>query len=103
MTGDAMRDNSEKRDFIRMNVDTVIELFEDGSDRRMEGRCVDLSATGMAVEMNEGLAEGLRVHTSLPSHNPDFPPFDTLATVLRSEDLGDGRWRVGLRIDEVKR
>ncbi|MGM0449521.1 MAG: PilZ domain-containing protein [Pseudomonadota bacterium] len=103
MTGDSMRDNPEKRDFIRMNVDTAIELFEDGSERKMEGRCVDLSATGMAVEMDQDLAEGQRVHTSLPSHNPDFPPFDTVATVLRSEDIGDGRWRVGLRIDEVKR
>lgn len=98
-----MRDSSEKRDFIRMHVDTAIELFEDGGEKRMEGRCVDLSATGMAVEMDEALVEGQRVHTSLPSHNPDFPPFDTIATVLRSEALDDGRWRVGLRIDEVKR
>lgn len=98
-----MRDTSEKRDFIRMHVDTVIELFEDGNDQRMEGRCVDLSATGMAVEMERELAEGQRVHTSLPSNNPDFPPFETVSTVLRSEPIDGGRWRVGLRIDEVKR
>ncbi|MEQ6885190.1 PilZ domain-containing protein [Salicola sp. Rm-C-2C1-2] len=98
-----MRDNSDKRDFIRMNVDTAIELIEDEQGQRMEGRCVDLSATGMAVEMEKELAEGQCLHTSLPSHNPDFPPFETVATVLRSEPLDDGRWRVGLRIDEVKR
>lgn len=98
-----MRDNSDKRDFIRMNVDTAIELFGDGDGQRMEGQCVDLSATGMAVEMETELAEGQRLDTSLPSHNPDFPPFETKATVLRSEPLDGGRWRVALRIDEVKR
>ena len=98
-----MRDTSEKRDFIRMHVDTVVELFADGSDQRMEGRCVDLSATGMAVEMDRELGEGQRVHTSLPSNNPDFPPLETVSTVLRSEPMNEGRWRVGLRIDEVKR
>ncbi|XOZ34008.1 PilZ domain-containing protein [Halomonadaceae bacterium KBTZ08] len=103
MTGDSMRDTPEKRDFIRMNIDTGIDLFLDGSDQRIEGRCVDLSATGMAVELEEALPEGQQLHASLPSHNPDFPPFDTVATVLRSEPLEDGRWRVGLRIEEVKR
>lgn len=98
-----MRDNSEKRDFIRMHVDTEIELVEDGTERRLRGRCVDLSATGMSVEVSEPLADGARVHTSLPSHNPDFPPFDTYASVLRSEELGANHWRLGLRIEEVKR
>lgn len=103
MTGSSMRDHSEKRDFIRMHVDTEIELVEEGTDRRLKGRCVDLSATGMAVEVTEQLTDGTRVHTSLPSHNPDFPPFDTYASVLRSEQLGENHWRLGLKIEEVKR
>ena len=103
MTGSSMRDNSEKRDFIRMHVDTEVELAVVDSDQRLKGRCVDLSATGMSVEVDQTLSEGIQVYSSLPSHNPDFPPFDTYATVLRSEALDDGRWRLGLRIDEVKR
>ena len=98
-----MRDHSEKRDFIRMHVNTEMELVLDDTGRRIKGRCVDLSATGMAVEVGETLDEGTWVHTSLPSHNPDFPPFDTYATVLRSEALDAGRWRLGLNIEEVKR
>jgi len=84
-------------------VDTEIELVVENTGHRIKGRCVDLSATGMAVEVDETLEEGTWVHTSLPSHNPDFPPFDTYASVLRSEAIDDGRSRLGLRIEEVKR
>ncbi len=98
----AMRDYSEKRDFIRMQVDTEIDLLVEGSDARLKGRCVDLSATGMAVQINEELGEGTCVHASLASHNPEFPPFETLARVLRCEQQEQG-WIVGLEIEKVER
>ena len=41
------RDYSEKRDFIRMQIETAITLTQ-GSQRH-EGVCLDLSSTGMQV------------------------------------------------------
>ncbi len=100
----AMKDYSEKRDFIRMQVDTDIDLRVEGTDTRIRGRCVDLSATGMAVELNQELSEGIKVHASLASHNPEFPPFETLTRVLRCEQQGEGgAWLIGLEIEQVER
>lgn len=98
------RDYSEKRDFIRMEVETTIELsYPEGEGNRFEGLCTDLSASGMSVVVDAAVPEGTELQTYLPSGKSDFPPFETLATVLRCAQLEDGRYQLGLEIAEVRR
>ncbi|TVP52788.1 MAG: PilZ domain-containing protein [Halomonadaceae bacterium] len=97
-----MRDYSEKRDFIRMQVDTDIEIrLPSTPERLLQGVCEDLSATGMSVLVTEELPMGVEVSTKVPSHNPDFPPFETLARIIRCDTVADGRFSLGLEILKV--
>lgn len=99
-----MRDYSEKRDFIRMQVETDIELFVGEEPARvLKGHCEDLSATGMSVRLEENLPMGTEVDTRLASHNPDFPPLETRARVVRCDTLEQGGVSLGLEILEVTR
>ncbi|PAV27487.1 pilus assembly protein PilZ [Tamilnaduibacter salinus] len=96
-----MRDYSEKRDFHRMQVDTRIDLT-DTAGNTYQGVCRDLSGTGMQIILDRALDEGTQLHTVLPSSSDQFPPFETVVTVIRCVPEGD-RYRLGTAITEVKR
>ncbi|MFE8071532.1 PilZ domain-containing protein [Marinobacteraceae bacterium S3BR75-40.1] len=102
MATSTMKDFSEKRDFIRMRVNTEITLTISETGETLKGVCRDLSGTGMMVEMDRPLKEGTVAHTSLPSQNPNFPSFDTKATVVRCDQEGE-RYITGFEIIEVNR
>jgi|GEM_PF-6694713 len=64
------RNYSEKRDFIRMHVDTPITLSKDGQS--FSGICLDLSSTGMQVEASTALQLGDRVRIFIPSEHKEL-------------------------------
>ncbi|UZE94711.1 PilZ domain-containing protein [Alkalimarinus alittae] len=98
MINSTIRDYSEKRDFIRMKVDTTIRLTFDDSEKTMTAVCKDLSGTGMLIETSDALAENSEFHTSLPSSNPAFPAFETKVKVIRCAESEDGRFLIGTEI-----
>ena len=90
------RNYSEKRDFIRMHVDTPISLLKDG--QTFSGICLDLSSTGMQVEASTSLQLGDRVHVSIPSEHNELKGLDAETEVVRVESLTNGRQSLGLAI-----
>lgn len=98
MINSTIRDYSEKRDFIRMKVDTEISLSFENSDKTMTAICRDLSGTGMLIETGESLIEGSEFNTSLPSTNPSFPSFETKVKVIRCEETESGKFLIGTEI-----
>lgn len=96
-----MRNYNEKRDFIRMKVDTQVELRVCDSERVLQGICRDLSGTGMAVEINEDVAVGTNLLACLASSNSKFPPFEANVQVVRSTALPDGHYLLGMQILQV--
>ncbi|MFD2230564.1 PilZ domain-containing protein [Alkalimarinus sediminis] len=98
MINSIIRDYSEKRDFIRMKVDTQISLSFENSDLTMTAVCKDLSGTGMLIETDDPLAENSEFHTSLPSSNPAFPAFETKVKVIRCEESDNGKFLIGAEI-----
>ena len=98
MMSSIIRDYSEKRDFIRMKVDTEISLTFENSDNTMKAVCRDLSGTGMLIETNEPLVEGSEFNTSLPSSNEAFPSFETKVKVIRCRPAENGNFMIGTEI-----
>lgn len=96
-----MKDYSEKRDFHRMRMNSEIELT-DGNGHSFAGICRDLSGTGMQLFVEREFSEGDEIHTLLPSSGDQFPPFETVCRVLRSEAETDG-YLLGVEIIKVKR
>ncbi len=95
MNTSIIRDYSEKRDFIRMKVDTEIILSIEEPAQKIKGICRDLSGTGMLIEVNTAIAEGTSLNTSLPSSNAAFPSFETAVKVIRCTPMDNGHFMIG--------
>ena len=77
------RNWDEKRDFIRMRVDTEVTLSVEDTNISVNGYCRDLSGAGMLIEVEEELTAGATCRTTLPSTNDAFPSLDAKVKVLR--------------------
>lgn len=90
------RDYSEKRDFIRMPIDSVVQLVD--GERRINGSCLDLSSTGMQVLAPTSLKIGDRLRVLIPSEHPTLKGLDAETEVVRIATLEDGQQSLGLAI-----
>lgn len=90
------RDYSEKRDFIRMQIDTPITLSQGA--QTFAGTCQDLSSTGMQVLANTQFAMGDKVRVQIPSEHPELEGLDAETEVVRVGIHDDGRQSLGLSI-----
>ena len=87
---------SEKRDFIRMRLETQVTLHHAG--REILAQCLDLSSTGMQVEAECQLAMGDKLKVHIPSEHSELKGLDALAEVVRITPLENGRTSIGLAI-----
>jgi len=101
MTNLNMRSYNEKRDFIRMKVETSVVLTLEGSNQQVEGLCKDLSGTGMLIEVSDEIKEGTVCDTRLPSNNEAFPSLDAKIKILRCSPLAENGYLLGVEIVEI--
>jgi hypothetical protein len=87
---------SEKRDFIRMQLETQVTLYH--ADQEIQAQCLDLSSTGMQVEANCQVAMGDQVKVHIPSDHGELKGLDAQAEVVRVTPLDNGRTSIGLAI-----
>lgn len=87
---------SEKRDFIRMRLDTQVALRHAGEE--FSARCLDLSSTGMQLEGRTALAVGDRVHVHIASLHSELKGLSAEAQVVRVSAPEHGAQRLGLAI-----
>ncbi len=90
------RDYSEKRDFIRMQIETVITLIHNG--KRYDAICMDLSSTGMQVLAATNLQMGDKVRVNIPSEHDQLKGLEADTEVVRVAEHEDGRQNLGLAI-----
>ena len=94
------RTYTEKRNFIRMKVDTPVELTIKGDQARVvKAICKDLSGTGMLVEVEEPIDIGTELVVAITSGKN---PFEADAEVSRSRSSSNGRLIIGLKITEIR-
>ena len=72
----SQRNFDEKRNFIRMKVDTSITFTKIDGRERYEARCRNLSGAGMLLETEKKLVLGDRLRVTVPSEGPNFSPLD---------------------------
>lgn len=97
------REYQEKRDFIRMRIDSPVDVLITGEDKPLTGICRDLSGGGMLIEVNTVLPTGTEVEVTLASSHGHAPILRALATVTRlNTDSGDeAPNRIGLRLKDI--
>lgn len=100
----ANRDYQEKRNFIRMRVETPVEISLHNGEELHEGTCVDLSGGGLLVEMQTLLPVGTKLEVNIASSHGHSPMLRAKATVTRivsQPDSVERPCKLGLEIDEV--
>ena len=90
------RDYSEKRDFIRMPVECTVRLLD--GERQIQGKCLDLSSTGMQVVAATSLNAGDRLRVLIASQHLTLKGLDAETEVIRVATLEDGQQSLGLAI-----
>lgn len=96
-----LRNNGEKRNFLRIEINTPVEVLYEG--KTLVGNCKDLSATGLQVEMPIALSLNTQVTVCITPNDmgEKLPPFRARATVARLVPNEDNDTTYGLIIDEI--
>lgn len=90
------RDYEEKRDYIRMRLETQVTLHHGG--QAIPALCRDLSSTGMQLEAQSQAQAGDKVRVSIPSGHGSLKGLEAEAEVVRVTNQEGGRQILGLAV-----
>ncbi len=78
-----MVNHEEKRQYVRMNVETELTYTIKGSDITHHGQSADLSATGLHMLTRIAPAQGDLISVVMIPSNERLPPFEAEGVVVR--------------------
>ncbi len=93
------RDYAEKRDFIRMRVDTEVSLIHAGQE--IAGVCVDLSSSGMQVQAPRQFTAGDLLTVRIDSEHAALAGLEADTEVVWTKNEGDNQ-HLGLKILKMR-
>ena len=91
----------EKRDFIRMHVETSAKLLLPGLGEFLRVDCQDLSSQGAQITAHQQVAPGTVVELSIESPTPGLRGLAARGKVTRCSQGETGRYRIGIQFDSV--
>lgn len=94
----------DKRNFYRMmlNSEVVVTIIDDEANRQITATCRDLSATGMAIEVDHPIAMSTQVKIKLDSSSEQVQSLDIRGKVVRIDEECEGVYLVGILIEELE-
>lgn len=90
----------EKRDFIRMRIETPLEATLTGDGGTYKGICRELSGGGMQLELDDELAQDSEWEINIASNHGHSPQLRAVVKVVRVLPQGE-RFATGMQIIEV--
>jgi len=93
------RSFNEKRDFIRMKINSTVKVTQAGKD--YQGICKDLSGTGMSILSETEFRVGDEVEILIEQQSDIHLPFQASAEVTRVQPDESGKFIVGLAIKQI--
>lgn len=99
-----MANHEEKRQFVRMSVETELTYTIAGSDITHRGKSADLSATGLHMITGIAPAEGDQVSLVMKPSNDRLPPFEAEGTVVRVsvDDTDKNLFHVSINLTKTR-
>lgn len=94
------RDYDEKRDHIRMKLDTPIQV-KLSTGNYIHGRCLDLSVNGMQFELDRAIEAGECIEACIRSGMGKVPDLFSKATVVRITRIDSERFLHGVQIESM--
>ncbi len=92
------RTYAEKRDYLRMTLDTPIDIYSQGE--HIEGTCLNLSGTGLLIATHKAFELGNELEVSLSSNHGHNPKFHAL-TEVKWVNTADNGFLAGLAIKDL--
>lgn len=101
--GVIMINYDDNRNFYRMmlNSQVTVTVIDDETNSIILATCRDLSAKGMAIEMEHPLEIGTNVRVSIESANNNVSALDACGKVVRVTEEGANCFLVGINITEI--
>ncbi|RHW74983.1 PilZ domain-containing protein [Colwellia sp. RSH04] len=98
-----MNSYDDKRNFYRMmlNTEVVLTILDDEVNSQLSATCRDLSATGMAVEMEHPLEISTHVRVKVDSASNQVQALDVSGKVVRIEEESKDCYLIGITIEEI--
>ena len=90
---------SEKRNFIRMKINTPIQI-EAGGDKFL-ARCKDLSGSGVLIQSDRALALGTMVEIFIDQDGDKLLPFKATGEVVRVDPVNPSGYIRGLSLNAI--
>ncbi len=94
------KNHDEKRDFIRMKIDSEVIVWHDGKE--YQATCKDLSGSGMLLETNTAFPLGESLDVLIQQKGSNHDPFNATAEVSRVDADAEGAYTVGLSIKQIR-
>ncbi|ATC94253.1 hypothetical protein PTUN_a1652 [Pseudoalteromonas tunicata] len=86
---------------MMVNAEVQLTLIDSEAGRQIDGVCRDLSATGMAIEIDEPIEMNITLKVKIASSNNSVPSLEALAKVVRCTSLESNEYLLGLEIIEM--
>ena len=93
----------DKRNFYRMmlNSEVLVTIIDDETNRQLTATCRDMSATGMAIEMEYPLDLGTNVRVRVESSSQNIQSLDARGKVVRVDEESNDCYLVGVKIEDL--
>ncbi len=95
------RDYSEKRNFIRMTINTPAEVHVEQEGVITTGICNDLSGSGMLLTVDKELPADSELLVTLQPSTSKGPSLQARCTIARYHQTADKKCLLGLEIQEI--
>ena len=98
-----MANYDDKRNFYRMmlNSEVTLTIIDDEANSKALVTCRDLSATGIAIEMQHPLDINTAVRISVQSVNNAVQPLNATGKVVRVTEDSPNCYLIGVNITEI--
>ena len=92
---------NERRDLFRMGIECPVAISGMADEREVEGRLLDLSGSGLAIECSETFSEGDTFRIKVEPDKPIFLPLVADVEVVRVDEGSGGKRLYGLKICQL--
>ncbi|TQV78706.1 PilZ domain-containing protein [Exilibacterium tricleocarpae] len=97
----AKREYTEKRNFIRMKIDTPADVSILSDDTQLQGICRDLSGGGMMIEVDKTLPVGTELEVTITSAHGHQPLLRAMTVITRVDADHSGTCTLGMKIQQM--
>jgi hypothetical protein len=93
---------SEKRDFMRLLINSEFTFKSPDEKKEHRAFCRNLSHTGIQFTTEHKLSKGGTIHINIDTKDTKFKPFIATVSIVRIESVGDKEYKVAGRITDIK-